>query len=233
MIDIGRELKTLLLLAVGSCIAFQSARAQAITWDSTYRPALYETMAEQFRTFATSRKDLVFLGNSISSYTNWSELLRNPDARNRGIPGDITFGVLQRLDDIIRGRPARVFILIGINDIGRNIPDSLILKNYELIIQRLKKGTPKTKIYFHTLLPVNNSFKPALAHFNKDEHIITVNEGLKKIAEKEGVTLIDLYTKFSDENHQLIKEYSFDGLHLNHKGYELWARILKEGKYIP
>jgi lysophospholipase L1-like esterase len=39
-----------------------------------------------------------------------------PEARNQGISGDITFGVLQRLDEVTEGHPAKVFILIGLSD---------------------------------------------------------------------------------------------------------------------
>lgn len=219
------------VIILGWMLLAEVSQAQPV-WDSLYRPPIYENLSKQFASFPTSKKDIIFLGNSISSYTNWNELLRLPNARNRGIPGDITFGVLERLDDIIRGKPAKIFILIGINDIGRNFPDSIILQNYRRIIQRLKAGTPSTRIYFQTLLPVNNTFSPALAHFNKDEHILFVNEGLRKIAGEENIQLIDLYPQFLDSNNRLIKEYSYDGLHLNHRGYQLWAQLLKEGKYL-
>ena len=164
-------------------VLFFTASVHAQTgWDSSYRPPIYRTMAGQFASFPTSKKDIIFLGNSISSYTNWNELLGISNARNRGIPGDITFGVLERLDDIIRGKPAKVFILIGTNDIARNIPDNVILENYRRIIRRFKTGSPATRIYFQTLLPVNNTFKPVLQHFDKDAHYLAINEGLRKIA---------------------------------------------------
>jgi len=56
---------------------------------------------------------------------------------NRGIGGDITFDVLQRLDDVIKRKPSKLFILIGINDIGKDIPDAVIADNYRKIITRV------------------------------------------------------------------------------------------------
>lgn len=210
----------------------QIAPAQIAKWDSTYRPAIYEARAGQFRSFPDSRKDIIFLGNSITAYANWSELLNTNHAKNRGIPGDTTFGLLARLDEVTEGNPAKVFILIGINDIGRNFPDSVILKNYKKIVQRIKQESPKTRIYIQSLLPVNNSFVPALSHFNKDEHIVWVNHELKKLAISENVEFIDLYSQFTDADKKLNKDYCFDGLHLNDKGYLKWAELLKNGKYI-
>jgi lysophospholipase L1-like esterase len=160
------------------------------------------------------------------------ELLGRTDVRNRGISGDITFGILERLSEITEGRPARVFILIGINDISRNVPDSFIIDNYRKIIQRIKSQSPKTKIYFHTLIPVNNEFTQFKNHYNKDEHILYVNEELKKLAVKEKITLIDLYPHFLDSVKKLDKKYTIDGLHLNAEGYKVWANVLKKGRYL-
>ncbi|HVE60837.1 MAG TPA: GDSL-type esterase/lipase family protein, partial [Chitinophagaceae bacterium] len=131
--------------------------AQTATWDSTFRPNGYQLKVEQFRSY-NDTNDIIFLGNSITAGTDWSELLKMNNIRNRGISGDITFGIWERLDEITSGKPKKVFILIGINDISRNIPDSFILKNYRGIIERVKKASPATKIYFHTLMPVNNEF---------------------------------------------------------------------------
>jgi lysophospholipase L1-like esterase len=160
------------------------------------------------------------------------ELLGRTDVRNRGISGDITFGVLERLDEVTEGKPSKVFILIGINDISRNIPDSMIVTNYRKIIARIKKESPSTKIYLHTLMPVNNEFTQFKNHYNKDEHILFVNSELKKLAAAENITLIDLYPHFLDGSNKLDPKYTIDGLHLNAAGYRVWADILKNGKYL-
>lgn len=210
----------------------QVSSAQSCKIDSTSRPAIYEARAGQFRSFSDSPKDIIFLGNSITAYANWAELLGTRHAKNRGIPGDNTFGVLARLNEVIEGKPAKVFILLGINDIGRGFPDSIIIRNYKRIIRRIKVGTPRTKIHIQTLLPVNNSFKPTLTHFNKDEHILAVNGEIRKLAVSENVVLIDLYSPFLDKEKRLDKKYTFDGLHLNDKGYLKWAELLIKGRYI-
>jgi hypothetical protein len=122
--------------------------SQEKQWDSTYRPGSYTLMEGLFRSYPNSEKDIIFFGNSITAHVNWEELLGIPEARNRGISGDITFGLLERLDEVIEGHPAKIFILIGINDISRNIPDSVILNNDRKIIQRIKKVHPKQKFIF-------------------------------------------------------------------------------------
>ncbi|RYY68588.1 MAG: sialate O-acetylesterase [Chitinophagaceae bacterium] len=207
-------------------MATQSGIQAQVKWDSTYRPNNYAQRVANFKSYPNSKKDIIFLGNSITDYTDWNELLQLPRARNRGISGDITFGILERLTEVAEGKPAKVFILIGTNDIARNIPDSVILNNYKRMIEGIRSASPKTKIYFNTVLPVNKTF-PDKAHFNKDEHIAAVNEGLKKIGEAFNVTVIDIFTPFLDAEKRLDKRYTYDGLHLNAEGYKLWASILR------
>ena len=199
-------------------------------WDSTYRPGGYALKLEQFKSY-NDKNCIIFLGNSITAGTDWSELLNMDNVCNRGISSDITFGVLERLDEITSGKPKKVFILIGINDISRNIPDSIILANYRRIITTIKWSSPSTKIYFHTLLPVNNTFT-ARNHFNKDEHILNVNAGLKNIIKEQGIFLVDLYPHFLNAENKLDKKYTTDGLHLNAAGYKLWASILRSGGHL-
>ncbi|RYZ27313.1 MAG: sialate O-acetylesterase [Chitinophagaceae bacterium] len=214
------------------CLICFDAVAQTGKWDSTFRPNNYELKVELFKSFPDSPKDIIFLGNSITAGTDWMELLGRTDVRNRGISGDITFGILERLDEVTAGKPAKVFILIGINDISRNVPDSVILSNYQKIIRRIKNESPKTKIYFHTLMPVNNEFTQFKNHYNKDEHILFVNEELKKMVAKERVTVIDLYPHFLNADKKLDKKFTIDGLHLTAAGYKVWAEILKTGNYL-
>ncbi|WP_317110333.1 hypothetical protein [Chroococcidiopsis sp. SAG 2025] len=56
------------------------------------------------------------MGDSLTDECEWSELLENPHIKNRGISGDTTMGVLNRLEDIVSSQPAKIFIMIGINN---------------------------------------------------------------------------------------------------------------------
>lgn len=212
-------------------VSFQQLNAQN-SWDSTYRPGAYSLKLGLFRHFPNKTSDIIFFGNSITAGVDWDELLQCPQARNRGISGDITYGLLERLDEVTEGHPAKVFILIGINDISRNIPDSVIVHNYYRLVKGIKSASPRTKIYFQTLLPVNNEFTQFKNHYNKDEHILFINNAIREMGKKEGITIIDLYPHFLDGDGKLNKRYTQDGLHLNAEGYAVWASILQKGNYL-
>ena len=224
-------LNKLLITAVVFTFSFTAAFAQVVKWDSTYRPGKYVEQVAKFKADPKSKKDIIFLGNSITAGTDWAKLLDLPQARNRGISGDITFGVLERLQDVIDGKPAKVFILIGINDISRNIPDSVILRNYKTMIARIRKGSKKTKIYFNTLLPVNAAFNKFKNHYGKEEHILWLNDEIRKFTAK-NVTVIDLYPNFTDQDKHLRAELTKDGLHLIPAGYQVWVDFLKRSGYL-
>lgn len=223
-----RSLVVFAILALG----FGQVNAQDLPYDSTYRPKIYAEKVVAFNADPVKKKDIVFLGNSITAGTDWQKLLNLPNAKNRGISGDITFGVLERLDEVIKGKPSKVFVLIGINDLSRNIPDELILRNYKSIISRIQKGSKKTQIYFYTLLPVNASFEKTKNHYGKDEHILWLNEEIKKFASQKKVTVIDLYSHFIDGEKRLKAELTKDGLHLIPAGYQVWAELLNKGGYL-
>ena len=218
----------------GICLIIAQAlfSQETAKWDSTFRPNNWALKVGQFKSYPNSASDIIFFGNSITANVDWSELLGRPNIRNRGISGDITFGLIERLEEVTEGKPAKVFILIGINDISRNIPDSMILRNYTRIIDYIQSHSPSTKVFFHTLLPVNNEFTQFKNHYNKDEHIAFVNAGLKKIASDKHITLIDLHPNFMDASGKLDKRYTQDGLHLTAEGYQVWKALLEKGKYL-
>lgn len=192
---------------------------------------VYKAKVQHFKTLPVKENDIVFLGNSITAGVDWAELLNDTKIKNRGIGGDNTFGLLERLSDITQGKPSKLFIMIGTNDLSAKIPADIILKNYETIISRIKKETPGTEIFVQAVLPINNTILKN-KRTDKVAQILVVNSALKKLAKKMEVTFIDLYPYFSDGDNALIAGYTYDGLHLNINGYLLWRKILIEKNFF-
>jgi lysophospholipase L1-like esterase len=199
--------------------------------ESYYNTTYYQQKLTQFRLIPDKESgEIVFLGDSITDIAEWSDLLKNPHVKNRGISGDNTYGVLHRLDEIISRKPSGIFIMIGINDIAVNIPDSIIVKNYTRIVETLKKNCPTAKIVIQSILPTNNNFTEFANHQNKDVHIRQVNTALEQLAKKHQIRYVDLYAGMTDREGKLNKAYTNDGLHLTGEGYASWIRILMNEK---
>ena len=129
-------------------------------------PDHYARKAAAFREEPVVTGKIIFLGNSITEGGRWRDLTGDQTVINRGIGGDITFGVLKRLDDIIIRKPTKLFILIGINDIGKDIPDAVIADNCRKIIERVKTESPETVIYLQSLLPLNPDYPGFPQHYD-------------------------------------------------------------------
>lgn len=205
--------------------------AQA-SYDSSFHFYYYDQKLSMFETMKASRPAAVWLGDSITDGCEWNELFPGTPCLNRGISADNSFGVLNRLYEIIRRRPQKIFVMIGINDIARGIPDSIILRNYQRIIDSIKDQSPESKLYFQSLLPTNNAFTDFKNHQNKTDHILYLNKELEKICRRNNISFIDLYPHFTDEDGRLDIRYTNDGLHLTGKGYQKWKQVILSGKYL-
>lgn len=188
----------------------------------------YYQRASLFEELPVTSKDIIFLGNSITNGGEWCELLDNKHVKNRGISGDICMGVYDRLDAILKGKPAKIFLLIGINDISRGTSADTIISQMDIIVKKIKEDSPKTKLYLQSLLPVTDYYKMFGGHTRHWEMVKEVNSRMARLAEQEKVTYVDLYSHFVDPSTgKLNIAYSNDGLHLLGKGYVKWAEVVK------
>lgn len=214
-------MKTLLFLTL--LLSFLTLHSQNTRF-GTYneqRKSLFEALPD-------TKREIIFLGNSITDGGEWTELFNNKHVKNRGISGDITEGVLNRLPEITSAKPAKVFLLIGINDLARNISTDSVYNNICLIAGTVHKQSPKTKVYVQSILPVNDSFGTFKGHTGKTAQIIEINALLSEWCPKNGCIFIDLFSRFKNpDNNRLNPQYTNDGLHLMGEGYILWAEIIR------
>ena len=170
--------------------------------------------------------DVVFAGNSITDGGEWAELFADPRMKNRGISGDITAGVLHRLDIMARQRPAKLFLLIGTNDLARGLSTDSVVRNILLMTAYLKQESPATKLFVQSILPVNEAFGKFSGHTSKRDSILKVNQRLGDAAAKYGYSFVNLYPFFCNLQGKLDERFTNDGLHLTGEGYLLWKHLV-------
>ena len=183
----------------------------------------YYQRSTLFEMLPVDSDDIVFLGDSQTNGCEWHEMLGNPNVKNRGISSDVIQGFADRVQPIIDGRPAKLFILGGVNDISHDLtPDSIATAMRNLIV-KVRRGTPATKVYLQSLLPIDNSFRRYKAMTGKESVIVETNKLLKRVAEETGATWIDLYSRMVDPaTGNMRKGMTNDGLHLLGAGYAVW-----------
>jgi lysophospholipase L1-like esterase len=221
-----------LAIAVGVCSANVANSQEAAAIDSSYLNSHYENRLAYFRAMPNQKKEIVFLGNSLTEGGKWQELINKRHVVNRGISGDVTYGIYARLDEVIESKPAKLFLLSGTNDMKRDIPNEVIAKSIERIIARVKRESPKTKIYLQSLLPVNEAMLPKSYAAINNAKVNQLNVLLENMAKGMDVNYIDLHPALADETGNLKKELAIDGLHLRQASYILWANYLKKLKVL-
>lgn len=222
-------MKKYLLLFVAIVVA-SSISAQPI--DSMYRPGQFVPRSGLWQNAKVDHQAVVFLGNSITHGFEWAEYLENAKYKNRGISGDITFGILARLGQVTQIQPAKVFLLIGINDISRNIPQEMIASNIRRIVQRIRTESPQTKVYVQSIFPTNEKFNKFPKHYHKQAIVDFVNEASKLTCKSLGAYYLDVASVLTDADGKLKEEVTYDGLHLQYAGYVLWIDYLKSQKVL-
>ncbi|MGL5317175.1 MAG: GDSL-type esterase/lipase family protein [Bacteroidales bacterium] len=211
--------KLLMALLLSASLSSVAQRGFSTYWHQ--RASLFEELT-------ITKKDIVFVGNSITDGGEWFEFFNNPRVKNRGISGDRTVGILDRLDHIVKGTPKKIFLMIGINDLSHGTPVDTIAGNIALIVDQIREKSPKTKVYLQSVLPVSDEKKMFGSHTAKAKDIEPLNALLKTIAEERKITYIDLYSRFiNPETGKMNLKYSNDGLHLLGAGYTFWAEIVK------
>jgi lysophospholipase L1-like esterase len=176
------------------------------------RPAR-ERLLSFFATSPVAPGDVVFLGDSLTDGARWDELFPGLPVRNRGVPADTTADVLARLDEVTAGKPARVLLMIGTNDLGQGASVAETAARYREILARLRRESPSTRIDVQSVLPRSGSYR---------EDVEALNHEIQRAARDAGATWIDLYPDFVAPDGSIRDDLSNDELHLLGPGYAIW-----------
>ena len=207
-----------LFLYLGLLFMFNSIMAQHTRnehWRE--RTAIFK---EELKTL--EKGGIVFLGNSITEGFEFDKYFTKLKIINLGINSDHIDGLIERIQySVIDLQPSKLFILIGINDIGAQDSDSTILTNYKKLLKIIATNIPDTKVFVHSILPTTAQWKNC-----PPEKIVRLNHQINELVIQHKFTWIDIYSLFVNKNSFLKSDLTRDGLHLNHKGYLVWANEL-------
>lgn len=193
-----------------------------------------QTKYRELNQISVIEPDIIFIGDSIIEYYPLQELLGTTKTIvNRGIRGYQTGLLLDNLDAHLYGDAVdQIVILIGTNDIGKDIRMSQTLTNLESVIQTISRDYPLSQIKLVSILPVNEGedFKQTV-YIRTNEKIKAWNQAYQDLASAYmQVEFVPVFENLLDQKGQLKSDFTTDGLHLSVSGYQALSSTLK--KYI-
>ena len=154
--------------------------------------------------------DVAFLCDSLTDLYDLERYYPQYVTANRGIGGDTTFGLQDRLQLSLFDLKPKVAVML----IGANNPDTM-LNNYEDILVSIKQNLPDTKVVLLSLTSMGGE------HWGKNNQIAAYNNVIiKMLADKYNFEYVDLYSALLNvETGEIYQEFTTDGGHLTHEGY--------------
>ena len=172
-----------------------------------------------------SKADIVFFGDSLTYYGDFSSVFPDKVVCNLGLRGDTIQGMIDRVNQVIMLEPKYVFIMAGINDVT-SLSIKSFKKKYLLLIETLLKGLSGSKFYIQNILPVNSTDFDVSCN---NEHIEICNRCIKEIANDKQLFYVDLFSDYLDLNgFQLSNKFTIDGIHLQRSAYCRWYKKIAE-----
>jgi len=180
-------------------------------WDSA-RNSVYNTLS-------IDTGDVVFVGTSLTEGFPVAEVFHSANFKNRGIGGNQTKHILGRIREITQGKPGKIFLDAGVNDIISGVPIDTLFAPYQEIVHIIRNESPRTHLYVQSVFPVG------AAHKDSEPLVEAFNARLRSYCAQNNIDFIDIFPLLV-KNGLLDKTCTFDDLHLNGKGYEIWKNAI-------
>ena len=179
-----------------------------------YRANKMSIYQEENSLYEDYQVDVAFLGDSLTDGYDVKAYYPQYLVSNRGIGGDTTFDLENRLQvSAYDLKPKVAVMLIGANNMKS------MFDNYERILIGFTQNLPNTKIILLSLTSMSGEWgkNNQLAAYN--------NIKIKALAEKYSFRYVDLYSAlFNLETGEICSNYTTDGGHLTSDGYEVLTR---------
>ena len=197
--------------------------AVSIFADGPFRNHRYDS----FKVLPVTSENIVFIGNSITDMHCWPEAFVTSEGNylpivNRGNSGTYSTEQSDNLESYIYGKPKKVFMMIGTNDIatsgGLNFSPEQVLQYVKSIVTRIHARSPQTKVYLYSILKNNTSNRVEATWLKTNEIVKAYAEATDK------VTYIDLYDQLAGVANG--GAWSYDNLHLTAGAYQAWCKTI-------
>lgn len=163
-------------------------------------------------------------GDSLTYGGKWQDWFRNQRIINLGYASDTIDGMEKRIVQLEAVSPRRIFVMAGINGMEDNGVERT-LSQYKELVTNIQSANPESEILIESILPIA---KQSETRRKNNETICQINKLLRDFCSTNGFEYIDLHSEMYDYDKKELKgDLTFDGIHLNDKGYTVWRNGIK------
>ncbi|HKS41943.1 MAG TPA: acetylxylan esterase [Blastocatellia bacterium] len=221
-----------------------NARSAAMGWSEADQPTPRTDQNSQLAHAQLLEKagkggiDVYFEGDSITRrwgtsddqykefLANWHQNFFGWNAANFGWGGDTIQNILWRLSngELDNVHPKIIVLLAGTNNVGNKPEDTRvedIVRGIKAILDICQQKAARATIVLMGITPRNDNMA-VMPIINK------INDQIAKFADGKKIRYLNINDKLADKDGKLLEGMANrDGLHLDVKGYQVWADALK------
>lgn len=129
------------------------------------------------------------------------------------------------LDALAAGEYGKIYVMLGVNELGWPKTEQFY-EQYGKLIDRLLEDHPEAEVLLQSILPVSAKQEAKKTYVN-NARIDVYNALIRQLAEERGCPYLDVASAVAGEGGCLRAELTFDGVHLNTEGCQVWLRFLR------
>lgn len=195
-----------------------------ISFSQNYLPEIKAFETKDSLSMPPKGQVLLAGSSTFRLWLTYQQDLKNFSVINRGFGSSQMSDLNYYFDRIVtKYEPKMILVYEGDNDLnaGKN-PDSVI-REFKEFVQMVKIKIPKAKVAFC-------SIRPSLARVGILEKQRIVNQAIKRLCRhQKRVYFVDIQKDFYLPNGELMTDiFVPDKLHLNLKGYKIWANATRK-----
>jgi lysophospholipase L1-like esterase len=222
---LGKVIRTLLPLVLFVFLTLETS-GQSVSGPERFRAEVTDILS---RPAPSTDGVVLFTGSSsIRIWNDINDYFPGYEIVNRGFGGSQTSDLLYYVEPLILSlNPAKIFIYEGDNDLAGGKMSKQILATTDSLLQRIRlKFSASVPVYFI-------SPKPSVARWKLRDAYLEHSKNLQAwIKTRENVYYVDGWSSLVDNKGEVFTDiFRPDSLHLNKKGYDLWATGIK--KFLP
>lgn len=121
-------------------------------------------------------------------------------------------------------QPAKVYVLLGANEIRGVTGTKGFITNYSALIDQLKQAAPQAKLYIQSIFPVTADYETQYGVTN--DTIDTFNQAIETMCAAKGATYVDAGGAMKGTDGKLSADDASSGYNIRKSAYAKWINYL-------